>query len=399
MQGQTGSCTYVGAACSTTGTQVCSSSCTPGACQPPVDTCDHTDEDCDGFVDDDLTLGGGATVGSYGAGGAPLVDATWVPSLGSGTGAIAWVDSGSSSGPWTLKFVTFRADGTPFITQQSVATLSAEPTALQIVHDGSAWAIFYLLGTGTSLQLLRVNNSGGIVSGPSMFPASGSGMVRYFDVAQGDGEVGVVFASGGPSDVQAAVYGAGVLLGSFTLDGSTSTSRPVAVAWMGGDQFVGFASDPSGVSTTMQRFRASGRTGGATGLLGGSNTLPQDAAWEPASGLVLYTMFNNAPSGSLQGLTVLVDPGSGGIRTVRVLADTRPPGRAVASDDGSVMGATSGMGVPIRLRTTDDTVYPATPSLSFPRAIVGLVGPPGNAPYLVVETNTGNVQTRLTRCP
>jgi hypothetical protein len=54
--GGSGSCT---ASCGTTGTRACSPSCEWGPCQPPTEVCNGTDDDCDGAVDEgyDCALG------------------------------------------------------------------------------------------------------------------------------------------------------------------------------------------------------------------------------------------------------------------------------------------------------------------------------------------------------
>jgi len=45
----TGTCT---SSCGTQGTRVCQSNCTWGSCQPPAETCNGLDDDCDGQVDE-----------------------------------------------------------------------------------------------------------------------------------------------------------------------------------------------------------------------------------------------------------------------------------------------------------------------------------------------------------
>jgi MYXO-CTERM domain-containing protein len=49
IQGSTGACPT---SCGSTGKRACSSSCAWGACQPPAETCNAKDDDCDGAVDD-----------------------------------------------------------------------------------------------------------------------------------------------------------------------------------------------------------------------------------------------------------------------------------------------------------------------------------------------------------
>jgi len=49
VRGQTRSCTT---SCDSTGTQACDSSCAWGSCEPPSETCNGVDDDCDGEVDE-----------------------------------------------------------------------------------------------------------------------------------------------------------------------------------------------------------------------------------------------------------------------------------------------------------------------------------------------------------
>ena len=58
VQGATGSCTT---SCGSTGTRTCSSGCTWGTCSAPAETCNGSDDDCDGLVDETFTCVPGAT--------------------------------------------------------------------------------------------------------------------------------------------------------------------------------------------------------------------------------------------------------------------------------------------------------------------------------------------------
>jgi len=48
VQGSHGSCTT---SCGTSGTYTCTQSCTQGACQPPGEWCNGSDDNCDGYAD------------------------------------------------------------------------------------------------------------------------------------------------------------------------------------------------------------------------------------------------------------------------------------------------------------------------------------------------------------
>ena len=52
IPGSTGGCT---SSCGTSGTRTCSASCTWGACSPPVEACNGSDDDCDGACDETFT--------------------------------------------------------------------------------------------------------------------------------------------------------------------------------------------------------------------------------------------------------------------------------------------------------------------------------------------------------
>jgi hypothetical protein len=57
-QGATQSCAT---SCGTTGSQTCGSSCSWGTCTPPAETCNNRDDDCDGQTDEDFACRQGST--------------------------------------------------------------------------------------------------------------------------------------------------------------------------------------------------------------------------------------------------------------------------------------------------------------------------------------------------
>jgi hypothetical protein len=53
---QAGTTTDCTTSCGSTGTWTCSATCTWGTCEPPVETCNRLDDDCDGLTDEDFPL-------------------------------------------------------------------------------------------------------------------------------------------------------------------------------------------------------------------------------------------------------------------------------------------------------------------------------------------------------
>ncbi len=230
--GNLGGCTYVGS-------MGCDSTCVPGTCMPPSETCNGVDDDCDTFPDEQTWQIQPGVSGFGGANGRLRASAR------TGGGAVVWLEDDASGR--RLSFRTFDTTGAP---TGVVITLVSSPTSeisagrglfttADLGFDGADWQVFYAFNTApgvTEIRRIRVS-----VAGAAGAPSTEATGPQAVAVAVGAGGIGVVM--GGGSQILVGVFGAGSWARTPTVAVSGSNLDFPEITAASGARFIAVGAD------------------------------------------------------------------------------------------------------------------------------------------------------------
>ncbi len=365
------------------------------------EVCDGVDNDCDGLSDEDLVLRAVETVGTYSTTGGAIFPGpygvTWVPSRMQG--AIVW-SSQRSTTSHEIRFSRLDASGRALVSDVVVATITVEPVDLGVAWDGGAWVLIWI--ESGRIKYARVTDSGGIASGPADMPGTGGSTGMTASVAQGDGELALVFAVNSPREMRATTMRSGSPTSYLTLltwSGSMLGVR-AAVTHAGGGSYAAIMQLPPDNGLTYQRFRSSSLEGAGTRLFsGGELEYPAAAAWDPDTNQVAATYYTIGATG--RASLIVLDAMTGGLR--HGPSDVGPgstlPSASVA-DDGTLLVSTYSADPMLRMRLSGFSVLPSPPSFMSPASITtALRGTPHRFIGFFTTGGSGQNRSQVLTCP